>query len=548
MSDKDVDLEKSHAQDGHSSKAELSSPDSELAHTNNVSEQGFKAEDLKRALSARQVSMIAIGGTIGTGLFLSTGRALSRGGPGSLVICYTFIGFVVYCVMLCLGEMATEFPLAGSFTTYAARFLNEPFAFSIGWNYAANDAISMAGDLTAAQVLMDYWLPDGNLNWLPSLMFWFALVGLNLIHVRAYGELEYVLSMLKILAVVLFFFLGIAVNLGAGASQGYIGAQYWRLSGGFVNGFRGFASLFVTASFAYGGTESIGITAGEQRNPSRNVPRTIHRVFWRILLFYVLTTIIIAFDVPYNYPNLSNKTTTTSPFTIVWQKAGAKAGGSFMNAVIMTSVLSAGNHALYAGSRVLFGLSTIGHAPKIFMRQNRNQVPWVAVLAVSSVSLIFFGSSFLPNGANQIFDWAQNLVGVSNQLAWWSIGLASLRFRRAWKVQGRTRNQLRFPAPVWAAPFVVISVTVIILVQGWSAFSPWDYQSFLANYIELPVFALLYVVWWAIKRNKTLTLDQIDLDSHRYVDTEEDRLDNELIDKREHGKYGFLWRMYGWIA
>ncbi|KAK4049667.1 Basic amino-acid permease [Microbotryomycetes sp. JL201] len=545
MSDKDVDLEKSNALDGRSS-GELTAP--EFVHTTNVSVQGFKEEHLRRALSARQVSMIAIGGSIGTGLFLSTGRALAKGGPASLVICYSIVGFIVYLVMLCLGEMTTEYPLAGSFTTFSARFLNEPFSFSIGYNYLINDAVSVAGDLTAAQVLMDYWLPNGSLNWLPSLLFWVALVAVNMIHVRAYGELEYALSLLKVVVIVIFFFLGIAVNVGAGPDNGYIGAKYWQSSGGFVNGFRGFASLFVTASFAYGGTESIGITAGEQRNPSRNVPRTIRRVFWRIAIFYILTTIIIAFDVPYDFPNLSSKSTTTSPFTIIWEKAGAKAAGSFMNAVIMTSVLSAGNHALYAGSRVLYGLSTTGHAPKLFLRTNKNNVPYSAVLAVSSVSLLFFGASFLPGSANQIWTWSQNIVGVSNQLAWWTIGLASWRFRRAWKAQGRSVSQLRFPAPSWAAPFVVLSVTVIILVQGWSAFAPWDTESFFANYVELPVFALLYVVWWAIKRSKTAPLHQVDLDSHRYVDTPADLMDNERIERREHGKFGVLWRMYSWIA
>ncbi|KAK4056136.1 Basic amino-acid permease [Microbotryomycetes sp. JL221] len=536
-SDKSVDLEK------HGSNNAGATPELQAAQA-----PAFKQEHLKRALSSRQVSMIAIGGSIGTGLFLSTGRALANGGPASLLICYSLIGFIVYLVMLCLGEMATEFPLAGSFTTYAARFCNEPLAFTIGWNYAFNDAISVAGDLTAAQVLMAYWLPNGNLNWLPSLMFWFFLVAINMIHVRMYGELEYWLSLLKVITIVIFFFLGIAVNVGGNVDNEYIGARYWQESGGFVNGFRGFASLFVTASFAYGGTESLTLTAGEQRNPVRNVPRVIRRVFWRILFFYILTVIIIGFDVPSNYPNLSTKGTTTSPFTIIWTKAGAKAAGSFMNSVIMTSVLSAGNHALFAGSRVLYGLSSIGHAPAIFMRTNSNQVPWVSVLAISSVSLIFFGASFLPNGANQIFSWAQNLVGVSNQLAWWTIGVASWRFRRSWKAQGRSVSELRFPAPAWAAPVVVMSVTVIILVQGWSSFAPWDTESFFSNYIELPVFALLYAVWWALKRSRTPSLREVDLDSYRYVDTVEDELENEKIDRREHGKFGLLWRIYGWVA
>lgn len=184
----------------------------------------------------------------------------------------------------------------------------------------------------------------------------------------------------------IFFFLGIAVNAGANVTHTYLGATNWTLDAApFVDGFRGFASIFVTASFAFGGVESIGVTAGETRNPSRNMPRVINLVFWRIILFYVLTIVIIGFNVPYNYPGLSTKSTATSPFTIVFQMAGAKAGGSFMNVVILTSVLSAGNHALFAGSRVLYGMAVIGQAPRLFTRTNRNGVPWISVLAVSSV-------------------------------------------------------------------------------------------------------------------------------------------------------------------
>ncbi|ORY43937.1 amino acid permease/ SLC12A domain-containing protein [Leucosporidium creatinivorum] len=493
--------------------------------------------------------MIAIGGTIGTGLFLGTGRSLATGGPGSLLINYSIVGGIVLLVMLCLGEMATEFPLAGSFTTYSARFVDEPFGFAIGWNYCFNDAISTAGDLTAAQVLMDYWLPNGHLNWLPSLFFLFFLVGINLIHVRAYGELEYWLSLLKIVTIVIFFFLGIAVNAGGNVDHEYIGARNWTLGAApFVGGFGGFASLFVTASFAYGGTESIGITAGETANPRRNIPRVIKRVFARILIFYILTVVLIGFNVPYDYPNLSTKTTATSPFTIIFAQAGSTAGGSFMNTVILTSVLSAGNHALFAGARVLYGLAVINQAPAVFKKTNRNQVPWVAVLAVASVSLLFFGASFLPGGAGEIWTWCQNLVGVSNQLAWWCIGVASWRFRRAWVTQGRSVNELGYPAPSWAAPTVVLSVTFIILVQGWSSFAPFDAVSFVASYIELPVFLVLYLGWRLIKRSRTSSLKGIDLDTGRFVNSAVEEADDADVQRRESGKFGWAWKMYSWVA
>ncbi|BGP39401.1 Basic amino-acid permease [Rhodotorula kratochvilovae] len=509
-------------------------------------------EHLTRALTARQVSMIAIGGTIGTGLFLGTGRSLATGGPASLLINYSIVGALVYLVMLCLGEMATEFPVAGSFTTYAARFGDEALGFSIGWQYAFNDAISTAGDLTAAQVLVEYW--TSSYTWLPSLFFLFFLVGVNLIHVKAYGELEYWLSLLKIIAVVIFFFLGIAVNAGGNTTGEYIGARNWTHGEApFVNGFAGFASLFVSAAFAYGGTESIGITAGETKNPTRNMPRVIRNVFWRILIFYISTVVIIGFNVPYDYPNLSTKSTATSPFTLVFQFAGSKVGGSFMNAVILTSVLSAGNHALFAGARVLYGLAVIHQAPAVFRRTNSQGVPWVSVLAVGSVSLIFFGASFLPGGAAEIWTWCQNLVGVSNQLAWWTIGLASTRFRWAWAAQGRSVSELRFPNPAgrWAGPIVLVVTSFIILVQGWSVFrGTFDNIGFVSNYVELPIYLVLYLAWRLIhfRRIRTPSLRAIDLDTGRYVRTEADEQDDREREKREGGKMGWAWRVWGWVA
>ncbi|GAA5925996.1 hypothetical protein JCM3775_005171 [Rhodotorula graminis] len=545
-----LDLEKAHSPSAGSQGGP--DDDKEVAPSEALPTDVVSPEHLTRALSARQVSMIAIGGTIGTGLFLGTGRSLVNGGPASLLINYSIVGALVYLVMLCLGEMATEFPLAGSFTTYAARFGDPALGFTIGWNYAFNDAVSTAGDLTAAQVLIGYWTPK--YNWLPSLLFLFFVVTVNLVHVRAYGELEYWLSLLKIVAIVIFFFLGIAVNAGGNVDGEYIGARNWTVGEApFVNGFAGFASLFVNAAFAYGGTESIGITAGETRNPARNMPKVVRNVFWRIIIFYLSTVIIIGFNIPYNYPNLSTKSTQTSPFTLVFQMAGAKAGGSFMNAVVLTSVVSAANHALFAGARVLYGLAVIRQAPAVFRKTNAQGVPWVSVLAIASVSLILFGASFLPGGASQIFSWCQNLVGVSNQLAWLTIGITSTRFRWAWAAQGRSASELRFPNPAgkWAGPVVVVVTSFIILVQGWSVFRPpFDAVGLVANYIELPIFVALYLVFRLAKWGKVRTpsLKEIDLDTGRYVNTAEDDKDDEDRAARESGRLGWAWKAWGWIA
>lgn len=176
----------------------------------------------------------------------------------------------------------------------------------------------------------------------------------------------------------IFIILGIAVNCGGNTTGEYIGTKNFYLGDApFVGGIGGFASVFVTASFAYGGTESIAITAGETKNPSQTLPRVVRNVFWRILIFYILSILIIGLNVPYTYPGLADKDSHTSPFTIVFMQAGSKVAGSFINAVVMTSVISAGNHALFAGSRLMYSLGVNGHAPRFFATVNRNHVPWV---------------------------------------------------------------------------------------------------------------------------------------------------------------------------
>ncbi|KAI0695946.1 amino acid permease-domain-containing protein [Cerioporus squamosus] len=556
---------------------------------------------LHRALSARQVSMIAIAGTIGTGLFLGTGKSLAQGGPASMLLCYGIVGFIVYVTLLLLGEMATQYPVAGSFNAYATRFFSPSYGFALSWNYWFNDAVSVASDLTAAQLVLQYWTTWH--TWVISLIFWVFLVTVNAIHVRAYGELEYWLSSLKVVTVIVFIILGIAVNVGGNQAHEYIGGKNWQIPGApFVGGFGGFARVFVTASFAYGGTESLGITAGETKNPSRNMPRVVnlfsggepsdvHTVpglatdqaltVRRILLFYILSILLMGLNVPYNYPNLSNKETTTSPFTIVFQMAGSTVAASFMNTVILTSVLSAGNHALFAGTRVLYGLAVTQppQAPSIFGWTSRNGVPLVALAATSSISALCFGSSFI--GSGELWSWLQNIVGVSNQIAWFSIGLASWKFRRAWIRQGRPLSELKFRAAwtwPWGPPFVVISVAAIIIIQGWSSVIPtFTAVDFVSFYIEIPVLIVMYVgymlvrrprplstqtalptdtepvpqhpsiprrVWNVLTYNDQVDIKIVDLRRDEHHEEAEDLADDEQREAKLHGRWRWFWKVY----
>ncbi|KAG9237204.1 amino acid transporter-like protein [Amylocarpus encephaloides] len=501
------------------------------------------ADKLARKLSARQVQMIAIGGTIGTGLFLGTGKSLSTGGPASMLIAYLIVGGIVMLTMLALGEMAAFVPIAGSFCTFAGRYVDDSFGFALTWNYWFNDAVSTAADLVALQLVFSYW--DTSMpGWALSLIFWFVLVAANIVTVRAYGEIEYWLCLLKVITIIIFIILGIVSNCGGNRGLGYIGGKNWHIGDApFVGGVGGFASVFVTAAFAYGGTESIAITAGETVNPTKNLPRVVKNVFWRILIFYILSVLLIGLNVPYNTPGLSKKSSAVSPFTIVFQQVGARSAGSFINAVIVTSVISAGNHALFAGTRLLYSLSVDNHAPQVFGQLNRNRVPWVAVLATSLVAGLCFGASFI--GAGQLWTWLQNLVGVSNQIAWVSIGITSIRFRGAIKAQNKEHL---LPFKNWTYPWgpwiCVILNAFIILVQGWSSFSPkFAAVDFVSYYIELVVMAVMIVAWKLYKKTRLVRYEEMDLESDVHTVGEED-LKEMANDQTRLGK---AKRVFGWI-
>ncbi|KAJ5982964.1 hypothetical protein N7481_005063 [Penicillium waksmanii] len=507
------------------------------------------ADKLARRLSARQVQMIAIGGTIGTGLFLGTGTSLSKGGPASTLIAYAICGGIVFVTMLCLGEMAAFVPVAGSFCTYAGRFVDDALGFALTWNYWFNDAVSTASDIIALQLLLEFWT-DNFPGWAISLIFLVVVIVLNVLSVRVYGEIEYWLSLLKVVTIVIFIILGIAVNCGGNTDHEYIGGKYWHTGDApFVGGIGGFASVFVTASFAYGGTESIAITAGETKDPAKTMPKVVRNVFWRIILFYLLSILIIGLNVPYNYPGLSDGNTRTSPFTIVFQQAGSSVAGSFINAVIMTSVISAANHALFAGSRLLYTLAVEGYAPRFFGHLNRFHVPWVAVLATAVISGLCFGASYI--GAGKLWSWLQNIVGVSNQLSWICISIASLRFRSAIRSQGLEHL---LPFKNWTYPFgpiIAIGLNVVlVLVQGWECFSPYFKRvDFVSYYIEIPIMIVMFLAWKLVKRTHFVSKSEMDLHTDRYDGGQDDsyRVHEEEEETKRKGIVGKVQRFGQWL-
>lgn len=497
-----------------------------------VSDMSEDKPALQRGLKARHLTMISLGGTIGTGLFLASGSSVASAGPAGALIAYALIGIMVFFMMECLGEMATFLPISGSFNNYAGRFIDPAVGFALGWNYWYNWAVTVAVELTAGSMVMAYWLPHVP-NYVWSIVFLLIILALNLFSVKGYGEAEYWFALIKVLTVIVFIILGILVDTGV------LGGHYYgtgTFNSGGVQGL-GVLSTFLTAGFSFQGTELIGVAAGESDNPRQNVPRAIKQVFWRIILFYILSILIIGLIIPYDDPSLLSSDVTdiaVSPFTLVFIKAGIDPAAHVMNAVILTTVLSAGNSGLYASSRTLLDLANEGKAPKFFKRITKNGIPIYCVLLTAVIGMLAFLTSLFGNGV--VYNWLLNISGVAGFIAWLGIAAAHWRFRRAYVLQGYKVEDLPFRARLFPlGPIFAFFVCLFVLVgQGYDAWTatPVVASDIIACYIGIPLVLIFYLGYKLVKKSKVIPLAEVDLISGREAFLR-DGMDNEDNKKKD---------------
>ncbi|KAI5200124.1 amino acid permease [Aureobasidium subglaciale] len=478
---------------------------------------------LSRHLKGRHLQMIAIGGSIGTGLFVGSGSALANGGPASLLIAYGIIGIMLYCTVHALGEMAVLFPVAGSFSAYSTRFLDPAWGFAMGWNYALQWLVVLPLEIVAATITIQYWNDSINPNaWVA--IFLFVIIGINLFGVKGYGEAEFVFSIIKVIAVVGFIILGIILDVGGGPNGEYIGGKNWRNPGAFNHGFKGLCSVFVTAAFAFAGTELVGLAAAETENPRKSLPTAVKQVFWRIFLFYLVSLTLVGLLVNYDDPRLLNGSSSAdakaSPFVIAITNAGIDGLPSVMNAVILIAVLSVGNSSIYGSSRTLAALADQGQAPKILGYIDRKGRPIVSIAIASVLGFL----AFLAGSDKQTdaFNWMLALSGLSSIFTWGSICLAHIRFRKGWKVQGHTLDELAFKsqAGIIGSWIGFLLNCLVLIAQFWTGFAPIGYadmtagelvESFFEVYLAAPVVILFYVVYKIWKRTPFIRSHNMDL-------------------------------------
>lgn len=521
---------------------------------------------LHRGLQARHITMIAIGGAIGTGLLIGTGKALAQTGPGSVLIAYTLVGFIVFLVMAALGEMAAWLPVSSGFTGYAARFCDPSLGFALGWCYWIKYIIVTPNQLTAAALVIQFWVERDRVN--PGVfiaIFLVVIVCINYFGIRFFGEFEFWLSSFKVITILGIILFSLCLALGGGPDHDRKGFRYWKDPGAFreyitdgaAGKFAGFWSCMVTATFAYLGTELVGVTVAEAQNPRRTVPRAIKLTFYRILVFYCLSVLLVGMLVPYNSEKLSfaNKASAgaaASPFVVAAELAGVNAIAHIVNACILVFVFSASNSDLYIASRTLYGLAAEGKAPAIFRRTDNRGVPVYALGASALFGLLAFMN--VSSSSTIVFGYFVNLTTIFGIIAWISILVTHIYWCRARRAQGLADSELPYVAPfgIWGSYVALALCVIIALTKNYDVFVgdfKNNYKTFITAYLGIPVYLALIFGHKFVTKSKGYLPHEVDLFTGKdIIDREEEEFLASQEARGEDGKGGWFYRTFlSWL-
>lgn len=409
-------------------------------------------QQLNPDLKIRHISMISIAGVIGAGLFIGSGAVINSTGPGA-VLSYALAGTLVVLVMRMLGEMSAANPTSGSFATYANESIGQWAGFTIGWLYWFFWVVVIAIEAIAGAAIMQYWLPDFPL-WLMALILTIALTVTNLFSVKSFGEFEYWFSLIKVVSITLFLVLGLCVIFGWYPGVDSPGTVNLLGSGGFLP--TGFGSVLLGITvviFSFMGTEIVTIAAGEADHPAKAVRIATNSVIWRILIFYIGSITLVVTLLPWNSANI-----LVSPFVAVLDHIGIPAAAQIMNFVVLTAVLSCLNSALYANSRMLFGMAQKGDAPKAFLKLSKKGVPVRAILFSTLFSYVAVIFSYVS--PDKIFLFLINSSGAVALLVYLVIAFSHLRMRRKFDRENPDALQIK----MWLFPY--LTYAVILAISG----------------------------------------------------------------------------------
>ncbi|KAL2812202.1 amino acid permease/ SLC12A domain-containing protein [Aspergillus granulosus] len=464
--------------------------------------------DLRRSLSTRHLTMIALGSSIGMGLWLGSGTSLRNGGPAAIFIGYILAGTMVWSVSHAIGEMAVLYPLPSAFVQWASIFISPSVGFAVGWAYWFSYFITIANELQGVVTVLNFWTDSvPTAAWIT--IFWLVMSLINVCAVRYFGEVEVISSTIKFSWIFVVIISLIVISAGGAPDGDAIGFRYWN-SEPFTNGFKGFLSVMPTCVFAMSGSENAALVAAETQNPRRSVPRAVGSIWLRLSLFYILGSLAITITVSPSDPNLfGGDGDSNSPFVVAYQNAGLPILAHMMNAIIFISILSTGSISGYGGSRTLMGLSHLNMAPRIFGRADSTGRPLAGLFVTL---LIGGGLSYLnvSSSGSDVFGWFSNLTSLFTLFGWGSICLSHLRMRHAWKSQGRSEADL--PWRTWTYPYAscwglfwcVLLILAEFYLSVWPLHTSPNVRDFFANYVSVIVIVVIYLgarcwhrgPWW----------------------------------------------------
>ncbi len=419
--------------------------------------------NLKRNLKNRHIQMIALGGAIGTGLFYGSKETISSAGP-SVVLVYLLCGFVIYLILRAMGEMAVDRPVSGSFSQYAYDNLGEYAGFLSGWSYWSTYIFVSMAELSAIGSYMKFWFPTFP-AWATALVFMLLITSINLVNVKLYGEFEFWFAIIKVVTIILFIVMGVVfIVFGLGAKQGLdVGVHNLWSHGGFApNGIQGIMLCIVGVLFSFGGSELIGITAGEAEEPEKSIPKAISKVVYRILTYYILAILVILMIFPWDQVGAKSGF-DGSPFVQIFRYVHISYAAGIINFVVIAAAASVYNSSLFSNSRMLHGLAVQGNAPKIFLSTGKSGTPVASILLSSGVTLVVVIISYLS--PEKVFGYMMNITTISIVINWFMILITQIAFRKK-----RTHEQLKnlkYKMPFYPLSnyFVLAFLTVCIVIM-----------------------------------------------------------------------------------
>ncbi len=440
-----------------------------------------KPEPLKRGLKNRHIQLIALGGAIGTGLFLGVAHTVMMAGP-SVILGYAVAGLIAFFIMRQLGEMAVEEPVAGTFSHFANRYWGPQAGFMSGWNYWVLYVLVGMAELTAVGLYVQYWWPDVP-TWVSAAVFFVIINLINLTSVKIFGEMEFWFSIIKVLAIISMIAFGSwLLASGTGGPQASV-ANLWQHGGFFPNGIKGLLMAMAFIMFSFGGLELIGITAAEAQDPERSIPKATNQVIYRILIFYVGALAVLLSLYPWQ-----NVVSGGSPFVLIFHDLDSTLVATLLNVVVLTAALSVYNSCVYSNSRMMFGLAAQGNAPRAMLKVNARGVPVNALLvSATATGLCVLVNYVMPGEA---FKLLMALVVASLVINWVLITLTHLRFRA---IKRRDGQVTRFPS--WGYPLTNYICLVFLLgILVIMYLTPGISSSVIAMPIWLAVLAAAYRV------------------------------------------------------